>query len=62
MEHPREVLTRTSLLEHVWDENYAGPSNVVDVYVGYLRRKLERPFGRTLIRTVRGVGYTLESG
>ena len=62
MEHPREALTRTSLLEHVWDENYAGPSNVVDVYVGYLRRKLERPFGRTLIRTVRGVGYTLECG
>jgi two-component system OmpR family response regulator len=60
MEHPREALTRTSLLEHVWDENYAGPSNVVDVYVGYLRKKLERPFGRRLIRTVRGVGYALE--
>jgi len=61
MEHPSDVLTRTSLLEHVWDENYVGPSNVVDVYVGYLRRKLERPFGRPLIRTVRGVGYTLEA-
>jgi two-component system OmpR family response regulator len=60
MEHPGEALTRTSLLEHVWDENYIGPSNVVDVYVGYLRKKLERPFGRGLIRTVRGVGYTLE--
>jgi len=60
MEHPTEVLTRTRLLEHVWDENYDGPGNLVDVYVGYLRKKLERPFGRALIRTVRGVGYTLE--
>jgi two-component system, OmpR family, response regulator len=60
MGHARETLTRTSLVEHVWDENYTGSSNVVDVYVGYLRRKLERPFGRALIRTVRGVGYALE--
>jgi len=60
MEHQREALTRTALLEHVWDANYVGPSNVVDVYVGYLRKKLERPFGRALIRTVRGVGYVLE--
>jgi two-component system, OmpR family, response regulator len=60
MENPGEVLTRTSLLEHVWDENYDGPSNVVDVYVGYLRKKLERPFDRPLIKTVRGVGYALE--
>jgi two-component system, OmpR family, response regulator len=59
MENPDEVLTRTRLLEHVWDENYWGSSNVVDVYVAYLRRKLEQPFGRPLIRTVRGVGYTL---
>jgi hypothetical protein len=43
MEHPREALTRTSLLEHVWDENYAGFSNVVDVYVGYLRRGENAP-------------------
>jgi two-component system OmpR family response regulator len=61
MEHPTEVLTRTSMLEHVWDANYDGPSNVVDVYVGYLRKKLEGPFGRPLIRTVRGVGYALEA-
>src|SRR3954471_19581242 len=59
MENPTEVLTRTRLLEHVWDANYQGPSNIVDVYVGYLRKKLEQPFGRPLIRTVRGVGYTL---
>jgi len=60
LEHPAEVLTRTRLLEHVWDESYDGPGNLVDVYVGYLRRKLEKPFGRALIKTVRGVGYMLE--
>jgi two-component system, OmpR family, response regulator len=59
--HCGEVVSRTHLLEHVWDMNYAGSTNVVDVYVSYLRKKLEQPFGRPLIRTVRGVGYTLES-
>jgi two-component system, OmpR family, response regulator len=58
--HPGEAVTRTHLLEHVWDENHYGSTNVVDVYVGYLRRKLEQPFGRPLIRTLRGVGWTLE--
>ena len=58
--HAREVVTRTQLLEHVWDENFLGSTNVVDVYVGYLRAKLERPFGRPLIHTVRGAGYRLE--
>jgi len=57
MRHPGEVVSRTRLLDHVWDYEYGGGSNVVDVYVGYLRRKLERPFGRPFIRTVRGVGY-----
>jgi len=60
MRHPGEVVSRTAILEHVWDYSYDGMSNVVDVYVGYLRHKLEQPFGRTLIRTVRGVGYVLE--
>src|SRR4051812_3477099 len=55
-----QVVTRTQLLDHVWDENHIGSTNVVDVYVGYLRAKLERPFGRRLIHTVRGVGYRLE--
>src|SRR3954469_5559855 len=54
--HPGEVVTRTRLLEHVWDENFEGSTNVVDVYVGYLRRKL----GRRAIATVRGVGFRLE--
>ena len=60
MRHPGEALSRTRILEQVWDYNYAGFSNVVDVYVGYLRRKLDQPFGRPLIKTVRGVGYALE--
>jgi DNA-binding response OmpR family regulator len=54
--HCGEVVSRTRLLDHVWDENFEGSTNVVDVYVGYLRRKLGRP----LITTVRGVGYRLE--
>jgi DNA-binding response OmpR family regulator len=54
------VISRTELLEHVWDRNYEGSTNIVDVYVGYLRRKLENPFGRPLIRTVRGAGYVIE--
>jgi two-component system, OmpR family, response regulator len=45
----------------VWDYHYDGDSNVVDVYIGYLRRKLEEPFGAPLIRTVRGVGYILDA-
>jgi two-component system OmpR family response regulator len=56
-----QVITRTELLEHVWDQNYEGSTNIVDVYVGYLRKKLEQPFGRPLIRTVRGVGWSLEA-
>ena len=59
MRRAGQVLTRTAILEHVWDYRYDGDSNVVDVYIGYLRRKLEEPFGAPLIRTVRGVGYVL---
>jgi DNA-binding response OmpR family regulator len=55
-----QVVSRSDLLEHVWDRNFEGSTNVVDVYIGYLRRKLEDPFGRPLIRTVRGVGYMIE--
>ena len=61
MRHPGEVLTRTRLLEHVWDFAYEGDSNVVDVYVRYLRNKVDRPFGRDSIETVRGSGYRLRS-
>jgi two-component system, OmpR family, response regulator len=59
--HAGQVVSRTQMLEHVWEENYDGSPNIVDVYVGYLRRKLERPTGRRLIRTVRGVGFLVES-
>jgi two-component system, OmpR family, response regulator len=60
MRHAGEVVRRSTILEHVWDYNYDGLSNVVDVYVGYLRRKLEQADGQVRIRTVRGVGYGLE--
>jgi len=58
--HAGEVVTRAELIDHVWDANFEGSTNIVDVYVGYLRRKLEQPFQRALIRTVRGVGFKLE--
>jgi two-component system OmpR family response regulator len=53
---PGRVVSRTELLEHVWDQHYDGSPNITDVYVGYLRRKL----GRDAIRTVRGAGFMLE--
>jgi two-component system OmpR family response regulator len=56
MRHAGEVVSRARILEHVWDVNFDGFSNVVDVYVGYLRRKLGAPED-AFIRTVRGVGY-----
>jgi two-component system OmpR family response regulator len=59
--HPGQAVTRTTLLEHVWDENYEGSTNIVDVYVGYLRRKLDRPSAPPLIRTIRGVGFALDA-
>jgi two-component system OmpR family response regulator len=59
MRHPGRVLSRGHLIEHVWDPAYDGASNVVDVYVRYLRDKLDRPFGRDSIETVRGAGYRL---
>ena len=59
MRRPGDVLTRLDLLEHAWDYGYENRSNVVDVYVRYLRRKIDRPFGIDSIETVRGVGYRL---
>ena len=55
-----EVVRRSEILDHVWDYGYDGMSNVVDVYVGYLRKKIEKPFKSKVIRAVRGVGYILE--
>jgi two-component system, OmpR family, copper resistance phosphate regulon response regulator CusR len=60
--HPEEVVRRTTLLEKVWDMHFDPESNVVDVHVGNLRRKLERVAGGPVIATVRGVGFTLRGG
>ena len=53
------MLSRYQLLEHVWDYDYENRSNVVDVYIRYLREKVDRPFGIKSIDTVRGVGYRM---
>jgi two-component system OmpR family response regulator len=59
MRRPGHVLSRLHLLEHCWDYGYENRSNVVDVYVRYLREKIDRPFGKKSIETVRGAGYRL---
>jgi two-component system, OmpR family, response regulator len=61
MRRPGEVLSRYQLLEHAWDDGYENRSNVVDVYVRYLRDRIDRPFGRSTLQTVRGVGYRLSA-
>ena len=61
MRRPGRVLSRFELLEHAWDYEYENRSNVVDVYVRYLREKIDRPFGRASLETVRGVGYRLRT-
>jgi DNA-binding response OmpR family regulator len=58
--HAGTVLSRTQLSEHVWDMNFEPTSNVVDVYIGYLRNKLDKPFDVPVIKTVRGHGYMLD--
>jgi two-component system OmpR family response regulator len=59
LRHPGRVLTRSQIIEALWDFAYDGGSNVVDQYVNYLRRKIDTPFGRHDIETVRGMGYRL---
>ena len=59
MRRPGQVLSRFQLLEHGWDGQYENRSNIVDVYVRYLREKVDRPFGVETLETVRGVGYRL---
>jgi two-component system OmpR family response regulator len=59
MRRPGQVLTRSQILDLAWDMAYQNGSNVIDVYVRYLREKIDRPFGRTSLETVRGVGYLL---
>jgi len=61
MRHPGEVLTRLQLLEGAWDSGYENRSNVIEVYIRYLRGKIDRPFGRRSLETIRGAGYRLNA-
>jgi two-component system OmpR family response regulator len=59
LRHRGDVVTKTEILQNVWDAHYDGDPNVVEVYVGYLRRKIDAPYDRKSIETVRGMGYRL---
>jgi two-component system OmpR family response regulator len=59
MRHPGDVLSRFDLLEQVWGYGYENRSNIVEVYIRYLREKIDRPFGRNSLQTIRGVGYRM---
>lgn len=61
LRNPNQVLTRTQIAEHIWNFDFASDSNIVDVYIGYLRRKIDRKYSPALIRTVRGVGYRISA-
>jgi len=63
MRHPHHVLSESNLLEHVWDHNYDGFSNIVSVYIRYLRNKIDKPFPKEkpLIHTIRGLGYKISN-
>jgi two-component system OmpR family response regulator len=62
MRNKDTIVTKTEILQNVWDAHYEGADNVVEVYVGYVRRKIDVPFGTSTIQTVRGAGYRLSSG
>lgn len=62
MRRPGEVLSKRTILEHVWDFAYDGDPNIVEVYVRQLRTRIDEPFGRTALQTVRGAGYRLDAG
>jgi two-component system OmpR family response regulator len=62
MRHAGEALSRSRILDHVWDFAFEGDSNILEVYIRYLREKVDRPFGRRSIETVRGVGYRFHAG
>jgi two-component system OmpR family response regulator len=59
MRHPGDVLSKIDILETCWDWAFEGDPNIVEVYIRYLRRKIDIPFERTVIETVRGSGYRL---
>ncbi|MBE0599266.1 MAG: response regulator transcription factor [Desulfuromonadales bacterium] len=60
MRNPNQILTRTMIAEHVWDYTFDSFTNIIDVYVNYLRKKVDRDYDKKLIHTVRGVGYVLK--
>jgi two-component system copper resistance phosphate regulon response regulator CusR len=59
MANAGRVVSRTMIIEHVWDQSFDGATNIVDVYVRHLRAKVDEPFERKLIRTMRGAGYAI---
>ena len=59
MRHQGQALTKRAILENVWDAHFAGDPNIVEVYIGYLRKKIDHPYGRASIETVRGAGYRI---
>jgi DNA-binding response OmpR family regulator len=59
MRHPGRVMSKRAIIDNVWDMHYDGDDNIVEVYVMYLRRKIDQPYGRNTIETVRGAGYRL---
>jgi heavy metal response regulator len=61
LRHPNQVLTRTQIIEHVWNFDFYGETKVVDVYIGYLRRKIDQDFDYPLIHTIRGTGYKMSA-
>ncbi|MCU7730223.1 response regulator transcription factor [Actinoplanes sp. KI2] len=59
LRHQGQAVTKRAILENVWDAHFAGDPNIVEVYIGYLRKKIDHPFGRASIETVRGAGYRI---
>lgn len=60
MRNPNQILTRTMIAEHVWDYTFDSFTNIIDVYVNYLRKKVDRDYDKKLIHTVRGIGYVMK--
>jgi DNA-binding response OmpR family regulator len=60
MRHAGDVVSKAEILDNVWDSAYEGSDNIVEVYIGYLRKKVDAPFGLNTLRTVRGLGYRLD--
>ncbi|MEU4218831.1 response regulator transcription factor [Actinoplanes sp. NPDC026623] len=61
MRHSGHPVTKTAIVENVWDAHFTGDPNIVEVYIGYLRKKIDHPFGRAAIETVRGAGYRINA-